>query len=166
MATALLADATLSPKLFTVKNVLTLTSAPLEVLISILYWGLRIIDPALVLPDWAPKMSVMIDTGFHLTPAVALSLDLILFSPPWTIRFLPAMAISGFIAFGYWFWIEECFKVNEFYPYPIFESVGFGGRVGLFAGSAFVMACVTMGLKWVYGVVNGRRASKMANKTY
>lgn len=72
---ALLADVTLSRRLFLTKNLLLVCSAPLEVLISVLYWGLRVvsgvenrfalldqsnrvcpsvqIDERLVLPDWA-----------------------------------------------------------------------------------------------------------------
>lgn len=49
-ALALLADVTLSSKLFTAKNVLAVCAAPLEVLISILYWGLCAIDKSLVVP--------------------------------------------------------------------------------------------------------------------
>ena len=37
----LLADITSSHALFTVKNYLALVAAPIEVLISLLYWGLR-----------------------------------------------------------------------------------------------------------------------------
>lgn len=40
---ALLADLLLSPKLFLVKNILAECSAPLEVLISVLYWGIRLV---------------------------------------------------------------------------------------------------------------------------
>lgn len=65
----LLADLTLSARLFLLKNILSLCSAPMEVLISILYWGLRLVsllclylgsniltrqvDERLVVPDWA-----------------------------------------------------------------------------------------------------------------
>ncbi|GFG22658.1 hypothetical protein IFM61606_02522 [Aspergillus udagawae] len=52
-AFALLADLTLSTRLFLVKNLLSICSAPMEVLISILYWSLRMIDERLVVPDWA-----------------------------------------------------------------------------------------------------------------
>ncbi|KAH2314266.1 hypothetical protein KXW25_004913 [Aspergillus fumigatus] len=52
-AVALLADLTLSARLFLVKNLLSICSAPMEVLISVLYWGLRMIDERLVVPDWA-----------------------------------------------------------------------------------------------------------------
>jgi hypothetical protein len=46
-----LADLTLSPRLFHIKNLLSMCSAPLECLISTLYWGLRAIDPKLVVPE-------------------------------------------------------------------------------------------------------------------
>lgn len=42
-AAALLADLTLSRRLFLFKNLLSVCSAPLEVLISILYWGLKFV---------------------------------------------------------------------------------------------------------------------------
>lgn len=53
-----------------------------------------------------------LDSGFHAMPAIMLSIDLILLSPPWTIRAYGAMALSTAIAFLYWFWIEYCFSVN------------------------------------------------------
>jgi hypothetical protein len=40
-AVALLADITLSRRLFLIKNILSVCSAPMEILISVLYWGLR-----------------------------------------------------------------------------------------------------------------------------
>ena len=115
----LLADLTLSHTLFSIKNTLSVASAPMECLISLLYWGLRAIDPKLVLPDWAPPLPFAADCSFHAIPAIALAVDLLFFSPPWTIAFLPALGLSGVIAFGYWFWIEKCYEVNKFYPYPV-----------------------------------------------
>ena len=41
----LLADITLSRRLFAAKNALSVASAPIECLISILYWGLRAVSP-------------------------------------------------------------------------------------------------------------------------
>jgi hypothetical protein len=40
-ACGLLADVTLSQRLFLAKNLLSVCSCPMEVVISILYWGLR-----------------------------------------------------------------------------------------------------------------------------
>lgn len=152
----LLADVTLSPQLFLVKNALAVASAPLEVLISILYWSLRTIDPRLVLPDFAPPLSLSDDMSFHAVPALLLVTDLLFLSPPWTISALPAIGLSAFIAFGYWFWVELCYTHNGYYPYPLFEQLQMPYRIGLFAGSALVMSCSTWCLKWLYERVNGR----------
>ncbi|GFF60280.1 hypothetical protein IFM61392_03525 [Aspergillus lentulus] len=153
-AVALLADLTLSARLFLVKNLLSICSAPMEVLISVLYWSLRMIDERLVVPDWA-HIPMHADIGFHAVPAIVLLIDLLLLSPPWTISIVPALGLSSTIAVSYWVWIERCYKYNGWYPYPIFEQVPFGGRVGLFVMSAIVMALSTATLQWLYGRVNG-----------
>ncbi|KAI9674453.1 MAG: hypothetical protein M1817_001791 [Caeruleum heppii] len=153
-STGFLADLSLSPRLFKVKNGLLVTSAPLEILISVLYWSLRLIDKRLVLPDWA-ELSPVADVGFHAAPALFLLVDLLLLSPPWTITSLPALGLSSIIAFVYWWWVEECYKHNGWYPYPIFELVTPVYRVGLFVMSAVVMAGSTATLKWLYGRING-----------
>lgn len=46
-------------------------------------------------------------------PAIMLTLDLLLFSPPWTIKLQGATMLSTALAFGYWAWIEYCFSVNQ-----------------------------------------------------
>jgi len=150
----LLADITLSPSLFAVKNVLSMCSAPMEVLISTLYWGLRAIDPTLVVPAEL-ELPLTSDLGFHAAPSILLLIDLLFLSPPWTISVVPAVALSGVIAFAYWFWIEMCYQHNGFYPYPLFDLLDTSQRIGLFAGSAVVMAGSTVVLKWLYGRVNG-----------
>jgi hypothetical protein len=106
-----LADLTLSPKLFLIKNTLSLCSAPLEVLISILYWGISAIDKTLVVP---PDIHIapLADIGFHAAPSILLVIDLLFLSPPWTINALPAMGLSSGIAVCYWAWVEQCYKHN------------------------------------------------------
>lgn len=107
----LLADITLSPQLFHIKNTLSLCSAPLEVLISILYWGISAIDKELLVPPEI-DISSFADISFHAMPSILLTVDLLFLSPPWTIRALPAMGLSSVIAVGYWAWVEQCFKYN------------------------------------------------------
>lgn len=150
----LLADLTLSPRLFAAKNVLSMCSAPMEVLVSLLYWGLRCIDPQLVVPK-DMELPLPTDLSFHLAPSLLLLIDLLLFSPPWTITVLPAIALSTVIALAYWFWIELCYSYNGFYPYPLFALLDNTQRMGLFGASALLMAINTVVLKWVYGRVNG-----------
>lgn len=41
---AFLADVTLSRRLFLIKNLMSVCCAPMEVLISVLYWGLRLVS--------------------------------------------------------------------------------------------------------------------------
>lgn len=43
-AVGLLADLTLSPRLFLAKNLFSICSTPMEVLISVLYWSLRLVS--------------------------------------------------------------------------------------------------------------------------
>ena len=65
---ALLADLTLYPSLFRVKNALSVCSAPLAVLISTLYWGLCAINRDLVVP---PDMALPILADVYEYPTVA-----------------------------------------------------------------------------------------------
>ena len=150
----LFADTSLSPRLFAAKNVFSMCSAPMEVLVSLLYWGLRAIDPTLVVPKEL-ELPLLADLGFHTAPSILLLVDLLFFSPPWTITIVPAIALSTVIALAYWFWIELCYSYNGFYPYPLFAVLDNTQRMALFGGSAVVMAGVTVVLKWVYGRVNG-----------
>ncbi|KAF4487861.1 integral membrane [Fusarium agapanthi] len=149
-----LADITLSQTLFQAKNAVAVLATPLEVVISILYWGLRLIDPKLLMPDDF-YLHIIPDMGFHLAPAVLLSLDLVLLSPPWTIPAYGIMAISTAIAFAYWYWVELCFSHNGWYPYPLFELLSTTQRVMLFTFSAGLVTVSSSFLKWVYGRVNG-----------
>ena len=100
-------------------------------------------------------MNVPVDLGFHLIPALVLAIDLLFFSPPWTIAAGPACLLSGGLAVVYYFWVEKCYSYNKFYPYPIFDHVGVEGRLGLFAGSAVTMTLALWTLQWLYSVVNG-----------
>ncbi|KIX06558.1 uncharacterized protein Z518_04534 [Rhinocladiella mackenziei CBS 650.93] len=159
---ALLADLSLSPQLFVSKNVLSMCSAPMEVLVSVLYWGLRAIDPALVVPKEL-ELPLPADLSFHLVPSLLLLIDLLFLSPPWTITALPAVGLSTFIAFLYWFWIEQCYTYNGFYPYPIFAMLEPGQRVFLFLGSAMIMAANTIVLKWVHEKANGLGKKSVAS---
>ncbi|GME28358.1 Integral membrane protein [Neofusicoccum parvum] len=154
-AVGLLSDLTLSPLLFRVKNLLALTSAPLECCISVLYWTIKAVDPRLLQHPDLPALEPLPDVGFHAAPALLLTLDLLFCSPPWTLTAAPALAVSGVIAVAYWVWVEACFAHNGFYPYPLFGQLDTTGRVVLFAGAAAIMAASTLALKAVYNAVNG-----------
>lgn len=96
---------------FVAKNYISLVAAPIEIVISILYWGLRLIDTGLVIPPDLPLPPLGADLCFHLVPAVVLSIDAILLSPPWPSSPMNAQAplltlgVSTGVAFAYWWWI-------------------------------------------------------------
>ena len=83
-----------------------------------------------MLPDWAPPLHLIDDFSFHAVPSIALVIDLLFFSPPYTIAFVPALGLSTCIAFGYWFWVERCYLYNQFYPYPLFAVLNTPQRIG------------------------------------
>ncbi|KAF2876290.1 FAR-17a/AIG1-like protein-domain-containing protein [Massariosphaeria phaeospora] len=157
----LLGDLLTSPPLFLLKNYLLLLATPISLLISLLYWPLRLLSPSLVVPPHLPMLPLTDDLGFHFFPAVFLTLDALLLSPPWPTRpanpHAPALTlgVSMGLAFAYWFWIERCYQHNGFYPYPIFGLLSTGQRVGLFALSGGMMWAVGAGLRRAYAAVNG-----------
>ncbi|KAI0489613.1 FAR-17a/AIG1-like protein [Xylaria cf. heliscus] len=158
-AVGLMADLTLLSSLFQVKNVLAVCSTPLEVLITVLFWGLCAIDKNLVFPPES-KLDFLPNFGFHAAPGLFLALDLLLLSPPWTIDGFAAVALSQTLALLYWFWVEYCYRRNGWYPYPIFDILSTWQRATLFTFSAFLMTGSTMSLKWLYGKVNGLEYSE------
>ncbi|KAJ9157191.1 Integral membrane protein [Pleurostoma richardsiae] len=149
-----LADVSLVPAFFDVKNIISVCSAPLEVIITLLFWGIYMIDPALLFPP-DRQLPFLINFGLHALPAIMLTLDLLIFSPPWTIKAYGALGLSLVLAFAYWGWVEVCFRYNDEYPYPLFGLLNTQQRVLLFTFSAVLMTGSTMALKWLYGKVNG-----------
>ncbi|KAF3005861.1 hypothetical protein E8E13_009002 [Curvularia kusanoi] len=163
-------SATFSSFCFAAKNYLSLIAAPIEIVISILYWGLRAIDTGLVVPPDMPLPPLGADLCFHLVPAVVLTLDAILLSPPWPSSpvnpdaALWTLATSTGFVFAYWWWIEICFSHNGFYPYPIFGLLSTAERVGLFTMSGVIMWVVGEVLRVVYAFVNGEELTVASEK--
>ena len=143
-------------------------SAPLEVLVAMLYWTLRLFDKSLVIPDWV-QLPLTADLSFHAIPQILLLVDFLLLSPPWTISTTNAMGLSSMLAITYWPWVQQCFNHNGFWPYPIFGMFGLYGRIGLFVLSAVIMTMNTVILKRLYQMVNGSRdmeaAQNISDKT-
>lgn len=153
--------AALSSHLFRLKNYLSLVAAPIEITISVLYWSLKAIDGKLLVSPDIPLPPVLYDVAFHLVPAVVLTIDSLLLSPPWPTTPMNesapmiTLAISTMTAFSYWTWIEVCYSQNGFYPYPIFALLTTNQRIGLFVVSGVIMWVVGGVLRIAYAKVNG-----------
>ncbi|KAF2630666.1 hypothetical protein BU25DRAFT_407941 [Macroventuria anomochaeta] len=163
---------TLSDYFFAAKNYLSLVAAPIEIVISILYWGLRLIDTGLVIPPDLPLPPFGADLCFHLVPAVVLTIDAILLSPPWPSSPMNPQAplltlgVSIGVAFAYWWWIEICYSHNGYYPYPIFELLTTYQRVGLFTVSGATMWVAGGALRALYAYVNGYELTEALEKSH
>ncbi|KOS16680.1 UPF0641 membrane protein [Escovopsis weberi] len=160
---ALLADLSSSRALFRLKNVLAVAAAPLESVITLLYWGFSAVDPDLIVPAEYDLPFVQ-DLGFHAAPAVFLLLDMLLLSPPWTISTTGAAGLAFGLMAAYWVWVELCFSHNGSYPYPLFEILSTWQRAALFACSAVIATASIMASKWLYARVNGSGVPGKAKK--
>ncbi|KAL8949382.1 MAG: hypothetical protein Q9222_004502 [Ikaeria aurantiellina] len=149
-----LADITASRPLFRLKNLFSVIATPLEVLITTLYGGITSVDKELVVPKEF-QLGFWPDVSLHVVPALVLTLDFLLLSPPWSISFRQALGISTTFAFAYWLWVEQCYRHNGWYPYPLFEALTIPWRVVLFCFSGLLMAGSTQALKLAYQRLNG-----------
>jgi hypothetical protein len=110
----LLADVFHNEHLFALKNMLSVCATPLEALASILYWPLRVYDKSLVMPH-GYELPFIPDFGFHAMPAIMLTLDFMLLSPPWSIQAYNTMIFDSVLVSLYWGWIEYCFSINRWW---------------------------------------------------
>lgn len=153
-ALGLLADILQSPQLFALKNAISTVATPLECLVSALYWGLRQIDPELIVPpEFVIPMDV--DLSFHLAPAVFLLLDHLLYSPPYQTSSGAMVVYATGVGFSYWYWVEVCYKANGWYVYPLFGLLSTAQRVGLFVFSSVLVTVFFASIKKTHGALNG-----------
>ncbi|UPK95524.1 hypothetical protein LCI18_006459 [Fusarium solani-melongenae] len=161
-----LADLTLSDIFFDAKNTTSILATPLEVVISVLYWSIKVYDSSLLMPR-ALDIDPLLDIGFHLAPAVLLSLDFIVFSPAWKITARGMMPLSVALALVYWCWIELCFQRNGWYPYPLFGQFSAIERSLIFVLAAGLLTASSSTLQWVHGGIQGPvLSSKNKAKVY
>ncbi|KAL8867336.1 MAG: hypothetical protein Q9174_005729 [Haloplaca sp. 1 TL-2023] len=149
-----LADITSSQRMFQLKNAFSTVATPLELLISVLYGSLVSIDKELVIPKEF-QLALLPDLGFHAVPAGVLTVDTLLLSPPRTASFRQVLGLSTAFAFAYWFWVEQCYRHNGWYPYPIFEALTTPWRIVLFSFSGALMAGSSEVLRFLYTKLNG-----------
>ncbi|MDI1493265.1 MAG: hypothetical protein OHK93_005053 [Ramalina farinacea] len=129
-----------------------------EILITILYFGLKVISNDLVIPDWV-KLPLTLDLNLHLVPTILRLVDALLFSPPrqWqAVSVQRAAGVSLSAAVAYWVVCERSKATSGMYPYPVMEEVGgVGGRLVLWSVSAGLLMGSMLGLKWMYGIIYG-----------
>lgn len=121
------------------KDGLNKLSTPLELVISILYWGIRSYDPKLLINEEIQEgLPLWVDMSIHFLPAAVGSLDVLFFSPRWKTSFVNIFFQFSLCATAYWYWVDYAYSRNGFYPYPLFGLVSQEVRIGIFVGSVFI----------------------------
>ncbi|KAK0766654.1 hypothetical protein N5P37_000380 [Trichoderma harzianum] len=139
-----LADITSSSTIFKIKNTLSVLGAPLEVTVTILYWGIVAMGRSLIVQAGF-KLPLLLNLGFHLAPAIFQSLDYILFSPPWTLSTSGLAALSAAFAYGY--------------PYPLLEVLNTPQQLLLHSLTGMLVFASSCILNRAYTKANGSAPS-------
>jgi len=125
-----------------VQNVLLIISAPLETVISALYWPIKLYNPLLLIDrSVSVPISPSLDRRVHMYPALVQFLSATVFAQKkWhrnVIGFPLAVILS--MAGAYWYWFETTAAVNGFYPYPFLGALSTEQK-GLLVGTAVLVA--------------------------
>lgn len=118
-----------------------MVSAPLEVVVALLYWQLKYFNNDLVKDmRFGLVINPALDRQCHLYPAIFEFLSATFLAQrrwrtPTLVPALVFMVISG----AYWAWFEYTFQKNAFYPYPLLDLLTTGQKAGLVSVAAFVV---------------------------
>ncbi|GAA5929588.1 uncharacterized protein JCM15063_004193 [Sporobolomyces koalae] len=121
---ALLKDAFPSVNLFArLKTSLGVIATPIEGFVALMYWGLMLIDPSLLVPpDPEFYLPLKLDVSIHGLPAVYLWLDFLCFSPPFPKAARP-LTLSASAVVLYTAWMEWTASKNGRFPYPFLDDM-------------------------------------------
>ncbi|KZP24768.1 hypothetical protein FIBSPDRAFT_406409 [Athelia psychrophila] len=149
------------------KRALLMTSLPLAVVISSIYWSLLLLFPSLILqtnPNSEPSSSsdalvripVSVDLSLHAAPGLALLADFMLFQPKFSkneARYAAPVLVT-LLASSYGWWVEYCASINGTFPYPFLTENPFNIRVGIYGGAA-TLALVSF---WIINSLHPNRS--------
>ncbi|MCO5589615.1 hypothetical protein L7F22_043583 [Adiantum nelumboides] len=149
------------------KTMLMALTMPAEVLISLLYWPILLLDPSLLIPPrkvmnpdnpaqliWETvRLPLLDDLSFHAAPAIFLVLDYLIFEPPFPKEIHPA-AVSALSTAAYGIWVEICANKNGNYPYPLLGILSNAQRVGLYSVCAILFVGITTSVTLLHKAID------------
>ena len=119
----------LTGKASTLKEYSSATVLPLNFIVSLVYWSLRICFTNLIIADNVEKyIPLSLDLKIHLLPLLYTALDYFLLMDPWSIDSKTAYIIVSSLAILYWAWLHLLMDESSSYPYP-FLNVSTGNRI-------------------------------------
>ncbi|PWN51369.1 hypothetical protein IE53DRAFT_386269 [Violaceomyces palustris] len=156
------------PALKSIKTFLLGFVMPAEVLITFLYWGLRALDPSLLVPPrdvYDPLdptrvlrqevilIPLFMDATLHAFPGLFLLADFLLFSEPFkSIRRTGLSCIAFTIAYS--LWVEKCASVNQRFPYPLLDLLSAPQRAALYLTCGVIVSLVLPGCEAAHRALN------------
>lgn len=151
-------------KLRAVKQSLDVICAPVEFLISILYWSIKMVDPGLLIdPRIALVPPLWLDVCMHFLPSIVELIDVVFFHPQWTMSVLASVGMFSPFVYAYWVWIHFTYKKNGFFPYPMLEMVTTSQRIQIFVVSGIILALCQQAVR-IIQKATGKPDPKLAQK--
>lgn len=150
------AHATKSLKLFAIKNAIHPVALVLELVVTLVYWPLRLVFIGLLVSDPSRKMIPMfVDMCLHLVPGVALVVDFFCFMPRLTVNNRDSFCVCMLLTFMYWAWLKRLIDVEGGgqYPYNFMNVEKELHRVGIFAVVGMVGFGAFLFLRQLYDVL-------------
>ncbi|KAK9473319.1 FAR-17a/AIG1-like protein [Dipodascopsis tothii] len=142
-----------------VKNELLCYVAPLELLVSVVYWSVMLYDRNLMIPpglDPSRMLSLWTDLSIHLVPTLFLVSDFLLYSPRPTTKPLIHLGVCIALAQVYWTILHRVHAITNSYPYPFLELASQMLRVVIFCAGAGMVSAFYLALRRAYVVLHGR----------
>lgn len=135
------------------KKRLNLLAAPTELLISLLYWSIKSIDPKLLIdPKINATLPQWVDLSIHVYPAIVEVLDVLFYTSRFNTSSISVFTLFSVITGLYWSWVHHTFSKNGFFPYPLLELLDQQKRVALFVGATVILTISYKILKTVQSI--------------
>ncbi|KAF8201668.1 FAR-17a/AIG1-like protein [Pholiota molesta] len=140
----------------TAKRYLMIVALPVSVVVSLIYWSLLTLFPALIIQPLHSEPStpssssttpalfylpLTVDLALHAVPAVSLMLDFFLFERKYDKREVQVIAPIAALTFAIWYgsWVEHCGSMNNgSFPYPFLTENPQEIRIGIYAGATIL----------------------------
>lgn len=132
---SLVADVTGLRLAAALSNVALLVSAPLELLITTIYWPIKFYNGALLMdPKLGIKIAPWLDRQLHLYPAIYQTICAVSYPHRrWVYGNLSLLVLYSSFALGYFWWTSYLAEVNGFYPYPLLSLLSGSGTLALYS---------------------------------
>lgn len=124
------------PVIGRVKVYLSAVCLPLNFVVSIVYWGLRLLVPALIMTE-KETIPLLLDIKIHVLPLLATATDYFAYMDRWDLSYATGYLFVSIFSGLYWFWLEYLIQDGASYPYP-FLNVERNLRILIFMVVSFI----------------------------